>query len=110
MGSQSGDATVVRFRSREDKKPKHADELAWPKQKMQVRSSPALILKGMANSRSLSVCIPEQSVRSPQVINPQHESQPLFNLTCKQKHYQTPGSSSPVLTDKKVQPPDEQPG
>ena len=25
-----GDATVVRFRSREDKKPKHADELAWP--------------------------------------------------------------------------------
>ena len=31
IGSQSGDATVVRFRSREDKKPKHADELAWPK-------------------------------------------------------------------------------
>jgi hypothetical protein len=26
--SGKGDATVVRFRSREDKKPKHADELA----------------------------------------------------------------------------------
>ena len=30
VGTNRVTATVVRFRSREDKKPKHADELAWP--------------------------------------------------------------------------------